>query len=90
MAGFYGSMSNSRGNEVTAQGSSKGQRAHIRGWHSGIRVESVAVDSEDVFRVYATGGSSGHTRDRLIGILSNGEWIPVGDEITAAQMAVSA
>lgn len=76
MARFYGSVTNSRGRTATAQGQSTGQTAHIRGWHSGVRVVSRAEGDVDVFDVYVTGGSTGGCSDTLLGTLYNGVWKP--------------
>lgn len=71
MAHFYLSTHGTRGDGPTLTGSKgSGIGAHVRGWDTGIRVcGHVTVSGEDEFHVYATGGSNGHTSDRMIGVL---------------------
>lgn len=53
---------------------------HTRGWNSGVEVLCSVEDGEDVFRIYATSGSNGGNRRRLIGALY-GDRIVAGKEI---------
>lgn len=59
MARFYGSMTNSRGKEVTALNA---DNSHLRGWSAGVRVWREADDRDrDTFHVVMTGGSNGNS-----------------------------
>ena len=54
------------------QATSRGHRrisAHVRGWNDGVRVVARIEDDSDVFDVFATGGSSGHRPETLVGTL---------------------
>jgi len=68
MARFYTSVTNSRGNLTTAQGTKEGQSAHIRGWDVGVKIDA-GVDNygRDIFLIYRTSGSHGRTSDECIG-----------------------
>jgi hypothetical protein len=57
MARFYLSGNNSRGNTITAQGTSTGQTCHLRGWDCGVRIDARAEGPSDVFDISLTGGS---------------------------------
>lgn len=74
MARFYSEIQGNRG-EATRMGTAdSGIRGHIRGWRTGIRVcGGTDKDGEDVFYVYATGGSTGRTPDVLIATVKEGE-----------------
>lgn len=76
MSRFYMSSENSRGNQVTAAGSSRGQRTHARGWHLGIIVDAHDEQGEDVFTLYASGGSN-DPQGRAIGTLKLVDGKPV-------------
>ena len=68
MAHFYASINGAAKTEGTRTGTTKsGISGHIRGWNSGVSITGF-IDSEgnDVFHVYATGGSNGSTRGKLI------------------------
>jgi hypothetical protein len=76
MARFYGSITNSRGNQVTAQGAANGQRCHIRGWSAGVVIDSHPhndgpnfSDRTDVdeFDVFMSSGSRGGGHEVLLG-----------------------
>ena len=86
---FYASVSNTRGNEVTASGGSRGQSAHIRGRNAGIRVESRPSGhgngEQDAFMVFATGGSYGSAHQVLIGTLTD---TPGGPTFEAADISI--
>ena len=60
MAQFYGDLNHG---SVTRTGSkANGLTGHIRGWHTGARVEMSHENGVDVCRVYRTTGSNGqHT-----------------------------
>ena len=67
MAHFYAQIQGNRG-EATRMGTpNSGIEGHIRGWNVGVKVYgSVDNDGNDVFEVYHTGGSNGHTTSKLI------------------------
>lgn len=74
MARFYASIQGNRG--MATRMGSNGISGHIRGWHTGVRVDcrpaSIGKTNKtlgDVCYVYATGGSSGAKSDRLIAIV---------------------
>lgn len=67
MARFYLTASNSRGNTVSAAGSSRGQDAHLRGWNAGVEIlASVDETGRDVFDIYATRGSNGGRGEHIM------------------------
>lgn len=71
MARFYGSMQGTRG-QATRMGSAKsGFDAHIRGWTVGVRVQLRDEEGHDVVYIYETGGSNGHSSERLIAKLTS-------------------
>ena len=73
MSRFYGSMQGSRG-EATRQGTpNSGIHGHIRGWNAGVKVCVSDVDGVDVFTVYKTGGSNGHSSSELIARFTEGD-----------------
>lgn len=49
-------------------------RVYANGWHSGVMVRAEVLDGEDVFYVYATGGSGPVGYARLLGRLKGREW----------------
>ena len=62
------------------QATSRGHRhisTHTRGWDSGVLVVADTTGDEDVFRVYATGGSNGEQSKTLVATIS-GEAIRIG------------
>jgi len=66
MSRFYASINGNRG-EATRCGHSM-ITGHVRGWQSGVRVDGHADNNgEDMFYVYATGGSSAAYHSTLIG-----------------------
>ncbi len=76
---FYGSMTNSRGREVTAGGAGD---AHIRGWNAGVLVYAgPGKDDRDSFTVYMSTGSSRSGREVLIGTVTD---TPDGPAFTPA------
>jgi|SaaInlLV_10m_DNA_2_1039722.scaffolds.fasta_scaffold241269_1 hypothetical protein len=74
MGHFYGEIQGNRG-EATRMGTKKsGFRAHIRGWHIGVRVRlHVDDDGNDVIEVYRTGGSSSSWDETHIATLMEGD-----------------
>lgn len=70
MSRFYGTAVNGRGNTVSFGGRGNAGQMHLRGWNAGVRVVPCIdkeLDDSDVFEVYMTSGSHGHTRDILLG-----------------------
>jgi hypothetical protein len=82
MARTYGSMNNSRGNEVTAMGA---KYAHLRGWHTGVRVQFSEEGEADSFLVYMTSGSNGTTADTYLGKVvqtpDGNTWVPAPERV---------
>lgn len=68
MSHFYGSLSSSMAKtERTIRGGKpNGIKAHIRGWSSGVFVETLHIEGFDVFKIYETDGSNGNNKLRLI------------------------
>lgn len=85
MARFYMTSVNSRGNTVSAAGSSRGQDCHLRGWNSGVEVVAhPTTDDLDTFLIYATHGSNGGGNRRLLGAVykaQDGELIFEPEEV---------
>lgn len=74
MARFKGSVQGSRGEASRLGGTESGLRVYANGWRSGVMVRGeVNEDGEDVFYVYATGGS-GPGYARMLGRLKGREW----------------
>lgn len=69
MARFFLTARNGRGNETSVGGRTSVEQAHIRGWNAGIKVSTNHGEKgqPDELAVYMTGGSNGHTTDRLLG-----------------------
>jgi hypothetical protein len=70
MSRFYAEIKGNRGKASRLGFKESGMWGHIRGWNSGVEVEC-RVDSEDLdyIEVFATKGSSGYGRRRLIAIV---------------------
>ena len=63
MSRFYASIQGNR-SEATRQGTpNSGIYGHIRGWDVGVEVEGAVINGNDVFHIYATGGSNGRRDD---------------------------
>lgn len=79
MSHFYGDVQGNRG--VATRGGSKdsGIEGHIRGWHTGARVECHHDDAsgKDIVSVYRTGGSSSRSNQELIAEWSTDFFHPV-------------
>lgn len=75
MAHFYGEISGNRGAATRMGSKDSGFRAHIRGWHVGVRVycEHNKETGEDEIYVYQTGGSSEYGQERLITKIVEGQ-----------------
>jgi hypothetical protein len=87
MSRFYGTMTNSRGREVTAMSP---DYAHLCSWNAGVKVMPAEAGDKknpvDSFTIWATYGSSGNGPTRLIGTLYDTAAGPVfvaaGEELT--------
>ena len=67
MARFLGFVEGGRG-PVTRLGTPKsGLCVRADGWNVGVTVYAQANGADDIFSVYATGGSNGRTPEKLIG-----------------------
>lgn len=68
MARFYVSAHGSAKTEATRMGTTaSGIGAHVRGWDVGVKVVGSDKDGEDLFDVWMTSGSNGHTSSVLLG-----------------------
>ncbi len=75
MSRFYASIEGTAKTPATRQGTTtSGISGHIRGWGKGVRVTSSQDLHEDIFEVYATGGSNGGG-EKYIGCLVDGVFI---------------
>ena len=73
MSRFYGSVTGSAKNDATRQGHDR-ISGHVRGWNVGVKVVGHVNESDqDVFYVYATGGSNGETPDKLIVVVAKND-----------------
>lgn len=77
MARFRGEVTGQRGTASRLGSTNSGIRAHIRGWHVGVRVGGYVADGvdgkptpDDVFRIFATGGSAAALSDLEIGTVT--------------------
>ncbi len=68
MARFMGTVKGGRGEASRLGGTSSGIMATAQGWNVGVRVCGGADDEngEDVFMVYATGGSNARTSSKAV------------------------
>lgn len=74
MAHFIGCLKGSAAGEASRIGSAKsGIDARAQGWNVGVRVSGRVEDGEDVFEVFATGGSNASCRERHIGTVRRPE-----------------
>jgi len=59
MAQFYGSLQGNRGTATRMGTKNSGIEAHVRGWHTGIKIVCyVDEKGNDVCEAHETGGSS--------------------------------
>jgi hypothetical protein len=66
MAQFRARIISGKGSEVSRLGhKTTGITTECNGWNVGVRVEAAHVDGQDVFTVYATGGSNGGKEERV-------------------------
>jgi hypothetical protein len=71
MAQFRAVVKGQRGEASRLGSKSSGIRADVDGWNSGVTVHAgVHSDGQDVFRIYATGGSNAAQRDEFIGTVT--------------------
>lgn len=65
MSHFYGDIQGNRGEATRGGSKDSGVDGHIRGWHTGARVECFYDEDsgKDMVRVYRTSGSSGHSNE---------------------------
>jgi hypothetical protein len=76
MARFRATIQGQRG-EASRLGNGKtGIQGRVNGWHVGVRVSGYTRDGEDVFAIYATGGSSPRHSDQCIGYVRLRDGIP--------------
>jgi hypothetical protein len=81
MAQFRGTLQGSRKEKSCLGHKTQGliAIATVSGWRAGIRIEATH-DQQDLFRVIMTGGSAGHTEERVLGCVidEGGEpvWLP--------------
>jgi len=66
MSHFYGTMTGSRKTRTCQGFKTQGLKAHIRGWSSGVIVETSHISGFDVFKIYESDGSNGNNKLRLI------------------------
>ena len=67
MSRFYANIQGNRGGTSRCGNASSGIVSHTRGWDVGVEVHgNVDFDGEDVFYVYATGGSNEHCLPKRI------------------------
>lgn len=60
MAQFRGTIAGQRGEASRLGSKNSGLVVTANGWDTGVRVVARHVDGEDVFDVFATGGSNAH------------------------------
>lgn len=78
MAQFRAIIRGTRGEASRLGSKNSGITAHVDGWHSGVTVRGmVDADGQDVFTVYATGGSTGARGSTIIANIINGEVTPM-------------
>lgn len=71
MAHFYSEIQGNRGMTSRIGTKNSGIWGHIRGWNTGVEVSGyVDKEGRDVFKVYATGGSSGYFTSKLVAVIT--------------------
>jgi hypothetical protein len=83
MAHFYATMQGSAGVASRIGSANSGISAHPRGWHCGVLVNGRVEDGEDVFYIYATGGSTGAQPSEPIGVVRLVDGRPTFEAIAA-------
>jgi hypothetical protein len=76
MAHFIATVAGQSGPASRIGSPRSGIAAHPRGWDIGVEVVGTVENGEDIFRVYVTGGSNGHTGRVYIGTARNVDGIP--------------
>lgn len=71
MAQFYAEIQGNRGPASRMGSKDSGITSHVRGWDVGVRVAIHHVDGTDYVSVFRTGGSNGHSSDKLIAQFSD-------------------
>jgi Na+-translocating ferredoxin:NAD+ oxidoreductase RnfG subunit len=71
MAQFLGSVQGQRGEATRLGSKNSGLVVKANGWNSGVRVVAMNEDGQDVFYVYATGGSGYSGKSELIATVDN-------------------
>lgn len=87
MSRFYGTMTNSRGRDVTAMSP---DFAHLCGWNAGVKVMPFEAGDKkhpvDGFQVWMTYGSNGNGSAKLLGVVydtaDGPQFVAAGDEMT--------
>jgi hypothetical protein len=76
MAQFYGTIKGTRGEASRLGDKKNGFTGTVNGWTGGVRVEAYYDEDigQDVFKIYATGGSKGMECDGYIGKVINGKF----------------
>lgn len=84
MSRFYGSLRGDRPTTSTRCGH-RGMVGHVRGWNSGVQVESFAGDDgKDCHRVLVTSGSNATSAGFVVGTVRETDQGPVWDAMPEA------
>ncbi len=84
MSRFYGSLRGDRPTTSTRCGH-RGMVGHVRGWNSGVQVESFAGDDgKDCHRVLVTSGSNAASAGFVVGTVRETDQGPVWDAMPEA------
>lgn len=72
MSHFYAEIEGGRSEASRTGHKSTGISGHVRGWGVGVRVRGFHDDEtgKDMFRIYATGGSDGHSAEQLLALVT--------------------
>lgn len=73
MAQFRAVIEGNRGPTSRLGSKQSGMTAHVDGWYSGVTVKASHIDGQDVFTIYATGGSNGAIGWRTVANLVDGK-----------------
>lgn len=77
MSRLYASIESDARKTIPTSRGHKHINTHTRGWDSGVRVIARVEDDRDVFDVYATAGSNGSRREKLIATII-GDRVKIG------------
>ena len=79
MSHFYADVQGNRGEATRGGSKDSGIYGHIRGWHTGAKVECHHDDEsgKDIVRVYRTGGSGGRGSKELVAEWSTDFYHPI-------------